>query len=282
MVWTDAFISSFTREDTVNALTACQQFADAIAGNQQRLAFAQNKLNGIEKAYKRKTRLPILVLGLVVFSVLCYLLNLIFKNEMISAFVSLVLAGVFYLVARFKLFKMREEKLAPEKQKEIDVCRETIRSAQDMLTAISSSEELSNLLRFLPEQYFEQETIRYLLGLFRTRRANTLAEALNAYEMEAHNRRMEAMEMQKVQAAQVSAAANVSAANAQWKQADILKQHAKDMKQGMRNLTAEQSRTTAAMQDLAHEQHQTTRAINRAANETRRVGDLFNNFLNNR
>ena len=47
-------------------------------------------------------------------------------------------------------------------------------------------------------------------------------------------------------------------------------------------LTAEQSRTTAAMQDLAHEQHQTTRAINRAANETRRVGDLFNNFLNNR
>lgn len=52
-------------------------------------------------------------------------------------------------------------------------------------------------LNFLPEKYRSSGTIAYLIKLFNERRADTLKEAINLYEDEAHKQRLE--EMQKAQ-----------------------------------------------------------------------------------
>ena len=92
-----------------------------------------------------------------------------------------------------------EEALPPLEEKK--------RKLENGLNAIVDSDRYYNYKLLLPEKYSDYNTILELISLLQSRRALTLADAINAYEDEMHRKKIENMEQQKVLAAQAAAAA---------------------------------------------------------------------------
>ena len=93
-----------------------------------------------------------------------------------------------------------------------------------------------------------------MISLLQSRRATTLAEAINTYEDEMHKRRLEDMEMQKVAAAQTAANAQVRAADAQQRSALAQEKSAKAMQASVAEQKKAIRELGAAARDLSFQQ----------------------------
>lgn len=274
MIWTDEVINQFSRENTVEALGICRKYALVYEEYDQKIASKNKEIEKINVKYAGKGKAPVLLVGVALAVVVFLILSKLAHSTVLALIFTVGVSVAYYGVIRKTLesvvTKMTMKHLESKMQTEIQPHMQQIALIKEEQRNFVNGEEMESLLRFLPAQYFSSQIISYLLNLFQTRRANTLAEALNAYEQDAHNKRLE-------NAANISAAANVSAAQAQWQQLDAIHQQTDEMRAGFKNVADEQKKTRSAINNLTDEQRRTTSAVQGLAREQRRTANAAAN-----
>ena len=270
MIWTDETINQFTKENTIEALGICRKYALVYEDYDRKIASENNEIEKINVKYAGKGKAPVLLVGAALAVIVFLVLSKLAHSTVLALIFTVGVSAAYYGVIRRTLesvvTKIMMKRLESKLQTEIQPHEQQIAQIKEEQRNFANSEEMESLLRFLPAQYFSSQIITYLLNLFQTRRATTLAEALNAYEQDAHNRRLE-------NAANISAAANVSAAQAQWQQLDAIHQQTDEMRAGFKNVSDEQRRARSAINNLADEQRRTTSAVQGLAREQRRTAN---------
>lgn len=140
----------------------------------------------------------------VVGGILIFLLGVVSFSPL--TILTSIFSGILIFPFRKKMFSEHNQEL----QKEI---RDTYDSNYDMLFETYglldaryqnyvSSEEMEACKQLIPDEYWNVEAINVIASFLRSRRADSIKEAINLYEQELHNQRMEEMQFNQMMAAE--------------------------------------------------------------------------------
>lgn len=118
-------------------------------------------------------------------------------GAIVAVVMSLIALGIIYSAYSACTKDSRVEKADAYYDTQIGRLEEAEEAQQQKVEVFYKKTDVAAALNFLPVKYRHSGTIAYLIKLFDERRADTLKEAINLYEDEAHNQRVE--EMQKAQ-----------------------------------------------------------------------------------
>ncbi len=165
------------------------------------------------------------------------------KAAIIAVFIAAIVTAAFLFIDKRAFASKHQEEAKAYENRMLPPLEEKQQQLQQAAASLVNSDSYSNISQLLPEEYQSSETVHALLSLLQTNRASTLGEAINFYEDQQHRARMENIEMQKLQAAQIAAQAQVRSADAQERSATAQMSTAKSMK----SMVKEQRRTTDAI-----------------------------------
>lgn len=142
---------------------------------------------------------------------------------------------IFVGVKAIKYFSAQSDAKAEERKaeanayygKEYPPVAQKIRDLQAQAKSIIGSQDYKNMRAMIPDDYLDTEIIYEIARLLKNRRAKTLSEAINLYEADLHQQRMEA-------AANRTADANERTANANERNATYSQKIAKNTKSAAR------------------------------------------------
>ena len=194
-----------------------------------------------------------LIIGIVSYIIL---LNLT-KAGIIALIMTAVVVFGFKIIYNKFFSKNRVQQAEEYKKVAMPPALAKKKNAEEMFQKYCSSDEVYNVSMFLPHEYLNQEAISNLISVLQSRRANTLTDAINIYETQLHQKRIEEMEHQKLVAAQMSAQANQRAAIAQEETAKSMKKSAEA-----------QERSAQAMKDVSLNMKNVQAAASNSAQKT--------------
>ncbi len=118
-------------------------------------------------------------------------------GAIVAVVMALIVMGLVYLTYSECTKNSRVAKANAYYNIQMEYLEEEEKVQRQKVEAFYKKTDVAAALNFLPEKYRSSGTIAYLIKLFNERRADTLKEAINLYEDEAHKQRLE--EMQKAQ-----------------------------------------------------------------------------------
>ncbi len=250
-------------DEQLDALTR-GQLVDVLQKGQQSLVLAAQAYDGVnqctekEKAVQERyvyishgsQRKKGVVIGVVSFILLWIILHSFFDGLIFAALLTVVV-----LFADRKIFAQKYlEKAEAYRQSTLPAILDKKNQFQARYNEMCSTDDVINLRQLLPKEYFKLDAINAVTSILQTRRANTLGEALNVYEDQLHRKKLEEMEMQKVQAAQEAAMAQQRAAYAQEQSAEAQKRSAKAVEKSAREQSMAVNNMNMAIRDLNNSQ----------------------------
>lgn len=240
------------------------QLVDVFQRGQQTLMKAAQAYEGVnqcaekEKAVQEQyvyisrgsQKLKGIIIGGVSFVLLWIILHSFFDGLIFAALLTVVA-----LFADRKIFAQKYlEKAEAYRQSTLPAILDKKKQFEARYNELCAADDVYNLKQLLPKEYFKIDAINAVTSILQTRRANTLGEALNVYEDQVHRKKLEEMEMQKVQAAQQAAMAQQRAAYAQEQSAEAQKRSAKAVEQSVREQSVAVNNMNMAIRDLNNSQ----------------------------
>lgn len=121
---------------------------------------------------------------------------------LVAAIMALIVLGLIYQVYSSLTKASREEKADFYYNSSMEDLENLEKKAQASAEALKKKPNIAGALIFLPEKYHDSEIISYLIELFLEKRVDNLKEALNLYENDMHNQRMEEMLLDEIDSRQ--------------------------------------------------------------------------------
>lgn len=265
MKWTDEMIDSFSRTDTINALAIARQVLGEFNELQGRLNAVETSIQATETKASSIKKGNYVIYAIVGGIILYFILRAITHSGIIAFLITAIFIWVGKVVDNKVFANKREQQAEEYRQNSLPPLYQQKTNEEKNIRQFNSSEAVSNVVYFLPQQYLDVQVVEQLISLLQSRRASSLAEAINAYETLKHQQRIEQMQMQQVQAAQAAAQAQQQAANAQVESAGYLKKATKEQIRATRELTG-------AAQDMSSAAHDMKSAASRLSSANKSSG----------
>lgn len=247
MRWSDKQIDRMDRTQVMAALNLSKKVIMNLKIYDAKIKAIDDEISKVESAYNSKISKPFTIFAIIAGIVMYILFRKLSGAAIVAFLMAAIMIGVFYLIDKFTFRKKRILKADEYKNSILPGLLELKQKENDNLNQYCSSDDVFNASLFLPKEYFNENAIDSLLSLLQSRRANSLAEAINTYEIQQHQKRIEEMEQQKVLAAQAAAQAQQRAALAQERSASAQESTAKSMKEAAaaQKLSAQQLANSA-------------------------------------
>ncbi len=255
MLLTEEIIDGMKREDLVAEMESAVKFITAMEYFQGQYAEQNAKHEEIlEKcnSIKDKTTAWIKMIGggiVILFSLMGVQSLLRGYGFSFRTVVFLLIGILLFRSGWKKAIKKTDEQLAEEAdayyKEHSGPVLEKMEDAKSKAQLILNSEEYANARILVPEDYFDSESADSIRRLLSNRRANTLIDAINLYETELHNQRLEAAANRSAAAQERSATANERTAAASERTARASEKSARYTKK-----IARSSRATARATEL--------------------------------
>ena len=184
------------RQLLLSQMGANGQIMNAIEGHENAIEAAEEKVEKLEKKASTKRAVIISLISLIVASAVS-------GSSGILCFIFLAAGIAFAIVNKMKA------------QKELNAERAALESNRQQLETLKNDASLA----WLPYDYRDSVSFRYMYGYLQNMRANNLQEAINLFELEKHQAVVEAMTAISAQNAETAAsvakgAAGIAAATA--------------------------------------------------------------------
>ena len=184
------------RQLLLSQMGANGQIMNAIEGHENAIEAAEEKVEKLEKKASTKRAVIISLLSLIIASAVS-------GSSGILCFIFLAAGIAFAIVNKMKA------------QKELNAERAALESNRQQLETLKNDASLA----WLPYDYRDSVSFRYMYGYLQNMRANNLQEAINLFELEKHQAVVEAMTAISAQNAETAAsvakgAAGIAAATA--------------------------------------------------------------------
>ena len=177
------------RQLLLSQMGANGQIMNAIEGHENAIEAAEEKVEKLEKKASTKRAVIISLISLIVASAVS-------GSSGILCFIFLAAGIAFAIVNKMKA------------QKELNAERAALESNRQQLETLKNDASLA----WLPYDYRDSVSFRYMYGYLQNMRANNLQEAINLFELEKHQAVVEAMTAISAQNAETAASAAKGAA----------------------------------------------------------------------
>lgn len=197
---TDEIIENMNREEIINHLQIAKRCMISVEKIQIEYENINKQIKEVEE--KRKDIVAGNINGFIFKGALCLLGALMALLGLGDGEFFYILAGIVIFIFGFKSFKkeieiyknkkeerqMKSEKYFNENnppllQKKADIENETRRIVESL--------EFKNSKFMVPEDYFDPDSVSSLIQILQNRRAKTLSDAINTFEADLHNLKME-------------------------------------------------------------------------------------------
>lgn len=249
MKWTDSFISSLDREGQIQALHYAEKCMRNLEELQRQVSIADQNIENlkqtVENMKKGPTAKKLALVGVAIFIVGSLVLGAG------TAFNLLIFVGIAYLIAdKSTLSKKRIKEAEEYFADNISSLQADRTNADSALRNALSSEDAYNTMLLIPKEFFSSDIVHALSELIERRRARSLSEAMMVYESQAHQKKMEAYEAERLKAAQETARAQQQAAIA----AQNAERHAREAAADQKRILRNQERSAATPQIVYRDQ----------------------------
>lgn len=177
------------RQLLLSQMGANGQIMNAIEGHENAIEAAEEKVEKLEKKASTKRAVIISLISLIIASAVS-------GSSGILCFIFLAAGIAFAIVNKMKA------------QKELNAERAALESNRQQLETLKNDASLA----WLPYDYRDSVSFRYMYGYLQNMRANNLQEAINLFELEKHQAVVEAMTAISAQNAETAASAAKGAA----------------------------------------------------------------------
>ncbi len=172
------------RQMLISQMSANGQIMNAIEGHENAIEAAEEKVEKLEKKASTKRAVIISLLSLIIASAVS-------GSSGILCFIFLAAGIAFAIVNKMKA------------QKELNAERAALESNRQQLETLKNDVSLA----WLPYDYRDSVSFRYMYGYLQNMRANNLQEAINLLELEKHQAVVETLTAISAQNAETAAAA---------------------------------------------------------------------------
>lgn len=228
---TEEILDAMSREELITALNSASNCINSIEELSKRHNGAQGTFEKEKEKSEsiRASKNPVTlgIIGCVAALLILLGITGISNSKHIFLCLVMIVVGLFMALALYVRVKTPQSEYDAQAdkyyQEKAIPAQQRMQEAEEQTRQVIKSEEYENARFLVPEEYFDTESIAAMVRLLSNRRAKTLADAMNLYETQLHEQRME-------QAANRTAEAQESAAEAAWDTAKSARKTAKNTK----------------------------------------------------
>lgn len=199
-----------TIDELTENLTESLDVIYEICSTQEELSKAQAELSGLDEKVKAMAQGFLyhirgsffialgIIIGLCVDILISRILYWVLRlpsNDVVSAILLVVCILTGYIFLLSQPHKAKAEAFRQEREA---VLKRVIAQDTETLHQLADSPAFQRMHTVLPDDYVTIDAVAFFLTAVKNKRADTLKEAINLYEMERHNREMMEMQQQEL------------------------------------------------------------------------------------